>query len=493
MSGLALRALAVSPIGLAAFLAALALAAFAVRQGMVAEDAVTLWAGSISAGSGDVPIGRIIASYPTLPFFAAMALDLVTPPSTPGPALLAAGLLGLFACTLFRAFRAADLSPAVATVATFMIALHPALLTACLAGAAEMFLVVFLYMLGNALFELRARTAAPEVMTAALSLLGLAFSHPIGAAVDIAVLPLLLFAVRPSLIANSAPNVLLALVFPTVFALGAFAYVSWVFPGSGWSFLATPAESLAGWAADAARIVPGPLAINAAVAVAIALVLGAPIAPIAIHWVRGRRPLAVPPLVLAGAAIGAAFITVATGFFGDPAPLAAAAPILAAVIVARVPFLPEWRRLLLPLLAAGWIGGLLAIAIASPRAAMQLRAAVNGGIAEHARLDALKLGGATSRIDGVLIDTDNAPVALLGRSRSRGLIGPHDPDFALALLFRRIDAAYVAVPDPHSASGIRDRLNEAFPQLYRDGAPGYRLAYSNKTWRLYARRPATGP
>jgi len=36
-----------------------------------------------------------------------------------------------------------------------------------------------------------------------------------------------------------------------VFALGAFAYVSWVFPGDGWSFLAAPTESLAGWAVDA--------------------------------------------------------------------------------------------------------------------------------------------------------------------------------------------------------------------------------------------------
>jgi hypothetical protein len=490
-----IRALAVSPIGLLAFIASLALTAFAVRRGLVAEDAVTLWAGAISAGGGDVPIGRIIASYPTLPFFGTTALQFIMPAGTPTPALLAGGLLGLLACAWFHAFRKAGLSTASSASATLLIALHPAMLAACLAGAAEMFLVVFLYLLGSALFALRARTAAPEVMAAGLSLLGLAFSHPIGVAVDIAVVPLLLFAVRPSLIANSGFNVILALVFPTVFALGAFAYVSWVFPGSGWSFLAAPAESIAGWAADAGKTFPaftGSLALNASVAVAAALALGAPVAPIVIGWVRERRPLLAPPLVFASAIVGAATITVATGFFGNPAPLVAAAPILAAVIVARVPLLREQRHIALALLIAGWFGGILAVAIVEPRAAVQLRAVFDGIVSEQARLDALSFGGMTLGRDGVLIDTDNAPAVVLGRGQAHGLIGPSDPDFALALLFVRLNTPFVAVPDPHASTGIRDRLNKAFPLLYRDGAPGYRLAYQNKTWRLYARQPSAG-
>ena len=490
-----IRALAVSPIGLLAFIVSLALTNFAVRKGLVAEDAVTLWAGAISAGGGDVPIGRIIASYPTLPFFIATLLEFVTPPGTPTPALLAAGILGLLACAWFRAFRAAGLSNAVSATVTLLIALHPAMLAACLAGAAEMFLVMFLYLLGNALFALRARTAAPEVMAVGLSLLGLAFSHPIGAAVDVAVVPLLLFAVRPTLVANSAFNVVLALAFPTVFALAAFVYVSWVFPGSGWSFLAAPAESLAGWAADAGKIFPaftGSLALNAAIALTAALALGAPLAPVVIGWIRERRPLAVPPLVLAGAVIGASAITVATGFFGSPAPLVAAAPILAAVIAARVPWVAERQRIALALLIAGWLGGILGVAIVEPRAAVQFRAAFDGSITEQARLDSLSLGGMTLNRDGVLVDTDNAHAVVLGRGQAHGLVAPSDPDFALALLFGRLNSPFVAVPDPHAALGIRDRLNKAFPLLYRDGAPGYRLAYRNKTWRLYARQPSTG-
>jgi hypothetical protein len=487
-----IRALAVSPIGLLAFIAALALTATAVGRGLVGEDAVTLWAGAIAAGGGDVPIGRIVASYPTLPFFIITLMQFIAPSSTPAPALLAAGVLAVLTCTWFRAFRATGFGAAASVCATLLIALHPAMLAACLAGAAEMLMVMFLYLLGGALFALRARTAAPEVMAVALSLVGLAFSHPIGAAIDVALVPLLLFAVRPALAASSAFNVVLALVFPTVFALGAFAYVSWVFPGSGWSFLAAPAESLAGWAADAGQGFTGSLSLDAAFSIATALALGAPVAPAVIGWIRQRRPLVAPPLVLAGAVVGAAAITVATGFFGSPAPLMAAAPVLAAAIVARVPLLPNQRAIALALLAAGWLGGILAVAIVEPRAATQLRAAFDGGTAEQARLDALSLGGATLKSDGVLIDTDNAPAVVLGRGQSNGLLGPQNPDFALALLFGRLSTPFVAVPDPHNAAGIHDRLNKAFPRLYRDGAPGYRLAYRNKTWRLYARQSSTG-
>ena len=258
------------------------------------------------------------------------------------------------------------------------------MLAACLAGAAEMFLVVFLYLFGNALFELRARTAAPEVMAAALSLLGLAFSHPIGAAVDVAAVPLLLFAVRPSLIANSALNVLLALMFPTVFALGAFAYVSWVFPGSGWSFLAAPAESLAGWAADAARIFPRPAVAQRRHRAGRSA--GARRADRAARhpcWCASaarssRRRWCSPAPSSARPSSPSPPACSATRRRSLPRP-----PILAAVIVARVPLPAEHRRLVLPLLAAGWFGGLARRRrSSSPRAAVQLRAAFDGSLAE---------------------------------------------------------------------------------------------------------------
>ena len=116
-----------------------------------------------------------------------------------------------------------------------------------------------------------------------------------------------------------------------------------------------------------------------------------------------------------------------------------------------------------------------------------VRVALDGRGVDRERLDALNLGSATIGRDGVLVDTFNAPAVVLGRGRARGLLSPSDEAFTLGVLFSRIDTPFVAVPDPQIGIGAQDRLNKAFPLLYRRGAPGYRLVYQNATWRLFAR------
>jgi hypothetical protein len=328
-------------------------------------------------------------------------------------------------------------------------------------------------------------------MAVGLALFGLAFSHPMGAAIALAAVPFLVFAVRPALIANSALNVVVALVFPTVFAVGAFGYIAWVFPGAGWSFFAAPAESLSTWRAGMAHVlgdgITGVFALDASLAMGAGLALGAPLAILGLAWVSRRRPLVAPALVFAVTMIAAAAMAVGTGLFGEPTAIAVAAPVLVAVMMTRVPELRMRLAPVLALLAAGWVGGIASLALVDPAAAVHLRSAIAGG--ERERTDALAAGGAATERDGVLADTENAPILVLGRGRARGMFGPASEPFALALMFSRLDSPFVAVPDPNSQSGANDRLNRAFPALFRRGAPGYRVVYQNNTWRLYERSP----
>ena len=486
-------AFAATPFVLLAIIVVLSLGGFAVRSGLMPNDSLTLWASAVTAGGGDVPIGRVLAGYPTIPFLATTLLEFVLPANAPTPALLAALLLGSLAGGWFLAFRNVGLATAVSAGFALLLAFHPALLRAAIAGPAEMFLALFLAMLANGLFDLRARSATPEVMAVGLALLGLAFSHPIGAAIACALTPLLVFTVRPVLVATSALNVVVALVFPTVFCVGAFVYVAWVFPGGGWSFLTAPAESLATWASGVSRAlgvgVGWPLAIGAGISTLCALALGAPLAPYALAQVYQRMPLVTPAAVLVGALVIAAVVSVITGLFGDPAVLLCAAPVLAAIIVARIPgVVREHLVLVAALLAAGWLGGTIGIAIGDPSTAANVRVALAGGSVDRERADALILGGATAGKNGVMVDTFNSPAVVLGRGRGGGLLAPSDEAFALALLFGRLETPYVAVPNPQTAAGGGDRLNKAFPALYRRGASGYRLIYQNESWRLFERQ-----
>ena len=482
-------ALAAAPIAALAFLAILLLAAFAVRHGLIADDALRLWAGARTAADGEVPIGRVVAAYPTLPFLSTTLLAWLAPSDAPAPALVAAALLALFTACCFVSFRRAGLPAIAAAFATLLIALHPVLLQAVIAGPGDMFLAAFLLMLCLALYDLRARSGTAEVMNVGVALMGLAFSHPMGAVFAFATVPFLAFAVRPVLVANSALNVLVALVFPTLFALAAFAYVAWIFPGDGWTFFAAPAESLSLWTAALARLFGGALsslpALEATVAMIMALAVGAPVAWVMLALVWRRRPLVVPALVFTAAAIVATAISVLSGFFGEPTSLVVAAPVLAASVVSRVPAARERRTLVIGLLVVGWFGGLSSLALVDPLMLNRLQSAFGPAVSE--RTDALAAGGAAIGRDGVLVDVNNAPAFVLGRGNASGLLGPQSEAFALALLFNRIDSRFVAIPDPQTRTGANDRLDSAFPSLFREGFPGYQLIYQNNTWRLFER------
>ncbi len=469
----------------------LALASIAINAGLISDDGVTLWASAITAADGQMTIGRILAAYPTIPFLVTALVEFISPLGTPAPILLAAGLVALLASVWLVSFRRAGLPLFAAITATVLLAFHPAILHAAIIGPSEMFLTLFLYLLSRALFNLRARNGAPEVMAVALALLGLSFSHPMGAALTCAAVPLLVFAVEPERVANSALNVVMVLVFPTIFCVAAFSYMSWVFPGSGWTFLIAPAQGLATWSAGVSqsfgRGVTGWLALDTSVSVIVAFALSAPLVPLAVAWVRHRRPLVLPAAVIVGMTVIATGISILTGVFGDPSSVTVVPPVLAAILISRVNVVRERLSIVLPLLVAGWFGGLFAVAIIDPQSAEEMRAALSGRGADPERVDAIGLGHATVSHDGILVDTFNAPAVVLGRGRAKGLLTPSDETFSLGVLFSRLDAPFVAVPDPQIGNGAQDRLNKAFPLLYRLGAPGYQLVYSNTSWRMYAR------
>lgn len=484
------RAIAAMPIAMLAFVCTLALAASAIGTGLVSEDSIGLWAAAVMAGNGDLSIGAVVAAYPSVPFLVTTLLELVTPSGTPTPALLSAALLALIAGFWFNLLRA-KLPLTFAAAATLLLALHPMLLRAAVAGPGEVLLAAFLFLFGNALYDLRSRTAIPEVMTAGLALLGIAFSHPIGAAMAVVAIPFLAFTVRPILVAGSAVSIVLTLAFPALFGALAFTYVSWVFPGDGWRFFAST-EGVADWMAGLGPFAPGGFsgmrALDAGVMIAAVLLLAAPLAAAAVGWVHRRRPLVAPALVFTAITLAAAMLAVATGLFGSPLTVTVAAPVLTAIVLLRVPIEVYRRPMAMVLLLLGFSGGALGLALLDPRSGAQLGAALEGRPGDQERADALALGGATRTRDGILVDTFNAPAVVLGRGQSSGLLLPSGEPFTIALLFSRVQAPFVAVPDPQSAIGAADRLNKAFPFLYRDGPPGYRLIYQNNTWRLFARQ-----
>jgi len=255
--------------------------------------------------------------------------------------------------------------------------------------------------------------------------------------------------------------------------------------------LMAPAEGIATWVAGFSdlfgRGLTGALSLDAGIAVVVALACAAPIVPFALAGIWRRRPLVAPALVIIATTVIGVSFAVLTGLFGDPAPAAVLPPVLAAIILLRLPSVRERLTLVLPLLVLGWFGGVFGLIIADPRGALNVHAALSGRNADVERTAATSFGDATVGRKGVLIDTFNAPSVVLGRGTARGLLTPADEAFTLDVTFSRLDAPFVAVPDPQIGLGAQDRLNKAFPLLYRSGAAGYRLIYDKANWRLFGR------
>ncbi len=331
-------------------------------------------------------------------------------------------------------------------------------------------------------------------MSVGLALMALAFSHPMGAAFAFAAVPFLAFAVRPVLVANSAFNVVIALIFPTVFAIAAFSYVSWIFPGDGWTFLC--------------RADPEPVAMDGG---RDARLFGDRSCPVcsgsmpAWRWQwrwSSARPIAVvmlrcwSPAAAArrsrrgvcrhrdrrdgdqraerlfrrsgrdrgcGAGIGCDGRDPRTGRARTSRPDHGAA-------------------------CSGWFGGLASLALVDPITVNHLHGAVGARRRRTDRRADRRRGG--RRHDGVLADVDNAPAFVLGRGRARGILGPQSEPFALAMLFARIDTPFVAVPDPQSTAAPTIASTRRFRLCSARALPGYRVIYQNNTWRLFARTNA---
>jgi hypothetical protein len=172
-----------------------------------------------------------------------------------------------------------------------------------------------------ALYDLRARSGTSEVMAVGLALMALAFSHPMGAAFAFAAVPFLVFAVRPVLVASSAMNVVIALIFPTLFMRSLPSLCVVGFSGRRLELLcradAKPVAVDRGRGA-ALRQRPFRLSnIDASLAMGAALAIGAPIAVVMLALVYRRRPLVVPAGLRRHRDRGNRDQR-RSGFFGDP-------------------------------------------------------------------------------------------------------------------------------------------------------------------------------
>lgn len=427
---------------------------------------------ALLAAHGEQTFASFLTAFPPLPFLLTSGVaalgGALWESSQISPAMVAAALVGgVLALAWFQSFRT-TYGGGAATVLTVLCIANPLFLMALTAGPAAPLTMLGFWMLGVGVFELRRNAIAGDAITIGVGLAIIGFSSPFGLTLAIAASPFLALAAPAELLQRSVLGFLLSMIFPLVAGILSFAMVAWIFTGDGWAVL--------GHALD--QSVSGPVESPwaALVYAAAAILVTAPIAPLALVRASQRLQILMPTLALV-ATLTAAFV-LARSFGVLPTPALGIAPALslAAVTAARWPQDDRRRMLIVALLLAlGAVGG--ALAALSGRAPA---AALPQTLAADQALGRFLMGKAD-----VLIDTEANPAVVAARGGAKGLVGPAEETFTLTLLTRKPTSALVVVSD--ESREPRDRVSRGLPRAY-DGLAGYRLIYDREGWRVYQRQ-----
>jgi hypothetical protein len=377
----------------------------------------------------------------------------------------------------------------LAMVALF--ATHPFALWAASSALNTSLAVLFFYVFGYACYLIISVHDVRAVIMAAFLLPILFLTDERTTFVFLALLPLLPFLAPPRMQENSLLSVYSLMGFPLAVAVAGWIYLNWVFHGDPWSFLHATEASFRGavmqpestpwlvhWGGQ--WLAPALIALAAA---AMAFPL-----PLWLTWKNrhyGRRMAAALALFLHPViAVG---LATAAFFLDDMINIVV---LLLAATMTVILFVPRQHArlpLLLALLALGNAGGWLALSLYPGQQANAWLQAMRGKAVEQDETLA-ELGMWLKANPGeTLLDDRPLYRAIVARGHARDLVLPFTHQFKNEMKRPAPITPQIVVSHPAGPAAALDRVTQQFPTLFREGLPGYALAFDNGDWRVWRR------
>jgi len=482
--------------------ATLAVAGLSMRRtleaGLLAPDAVDRWRVALVAAADPQTFRAAFATaQPLLTYHLDGIAAWLAPAAAPAPLLVDALALALVAGTWAGWLRRAGHPTVVAALAAVLLAANPVLLALAATGAAAPLMVLIVSWLARAALRLPGEGFVNAAALAGGALALLLLADPLGGWILLAAVPLAALLAPRRMLAASAAGTMLAVLFPPLFALLAGLHLNWVFHDDPLRLVRGPEAALFGAVPDLAGapwlLGPGGTPAGAAAGILAAALLAAPLLPVAALAARGasrevRPALAVAAVLLAAGLTGATALQLA-----HPAEAAALLVPVAVCAAAAAGRARLGAGMLLLGAVAGLAGGWAALGRGPSPALDGWRDAVRGGAVAIVDPEEAAVGRVLRGLDGVAIDPAASGAVIPVRGGAEGLVLPSSATLAADLVAGRPTTPYLAVQDPATPLGARDRVGIALPGLWADGAPGYRLAASWTRWRLYARDGVPDP
>lgn len=485
------------PVSLALLLPLIgAIASLALAAGLLAPDLADRWTRALLA-TADVGAFRDLTgtAYPILPLVIDMGFALVPGlGGMPPPLLVNVLALTLAAGLWVRMLMAGGHRWGWALMTAGLMAAGPALsLSVATGGMAPLGLLPFTIAVSAAL-RLQRRGEVNAMISLGVSLALLAVTDAAGAYLVLAAIPFIALMLPPGMVARSASGSMLVVLFPVMFTGLAMFYVNWVFGGSPLAFAAGVDAAIKGSAARIGDSVwllgPGGSIMTALAAGSVLMLASAPLLPVGLLLADAgaRKVLA----LLSAMVLVAVGLTSATWFLGDPGRvLTYLMPV--AVLAASVSGPHRLRGLWMAALAlVGLAGGWAAQGIAGDAGTDAWRRAMIGTAPPgNTGLYDIALGRYLRALEDVAIDGLTAGAVVPARGTADGLVLPSNDRLKADLITGQLRSTYVALRDPASSAGTRDRLSQALPDLWQNGMAGAVLIYDRGGWRVWRLAPVT--
>ncbi|MFZ4762087.1 MAG: hypothetical protein ACOYK8_04675 [Alphaproteobacteria bacterium] len=371
--------------------------------------------------------------------------------------------------------------------------LNPMVLWAIWQGTGCALLLFFFTWAARAAFLVRQLPNERSVMGFAVALCGMCLSHPLGYYILFGMIPFLSWLAAPQMLARSIRGYLSIILFPSMLSLGAVVYLHWLFLGDGLIFIRDAQGPFAGamrtlqqsiWAMRNQGKIIEPMAFFFVASVFITPALSRA------FWLsRARLLRLVPAAVMMMGIIAGGTLASSLAYLDHPATILCLYISLLAAFTATGDRPPPEPQRLLGLMSVGWFVGLFILFVFPSKNTADFLSAIIGRESEE-RLVQNRLMAFSSHFkdcDTVLVDEEGASILIDGYGDGKKLMPGASPGFSRSVLSRRPEGDCILVPHPGSSAGKKDRLNHAWPNLYKDGINGYFLVGEQDDWRLYQR------
>jgi len=465
-----------------------------LSNGFQFEGATQRWATVVGAlGSSDVLLENLnflqphLPLYVLIPFYYILILDTGAAPYL--VSVLSAAIL-LFMWD--RDLREVEISTFRHALLAILIVIHPAFLWAATSGGYLVLSMITFYMLYRSAQHIITEHDIHSYISLAVVFLFFFFIDGSAIFIFVALLPLLVVIAPLRTIMVSPASLYLIVGTPFAFAVATWGYMNWIFEGDFLYFITNADSAFMGGMLHIQEYpwlqqYGGQFFMPMIAATGYMLIAY----PVSIYLLldtmnnsyrfRASFVLLLHPLIVIGIATSQYYLKHPFEILG----------LISAGVMAELTFIKMQTKrefvLLVVFLIVSSAGGWWLFAQSGNPQMQQWMQALQGDLHLNAEEDAdlaVGLWLKHNRQPTMLYDRDAFRV-IAARGDAKDLQLSFSRDFKMHVRERIPNVAQIAVPDPGTIRGRRDRLNIRYPHLYEHGMKGFRLVYDHLGWRVY--------